>query len=146
MNLYAMVGAGIGSPEAAALRTRLAAWHDSMVAHERKIRFGRTARVCDEECPHAEARHLWGEAVEAFGEEARGLTFLRTRAMDAAKGNRRVMPSGETHVRTATAEAASRATERRLAAERALDAVLADSFPASDPPPWTLGVSLRRED
>lgn len=35
--------------------------------------------------------------------------------------------------------------EQRLAAERALDAVLADSFPASDPPPWTLGVSLRRE-
>ena len=29
----------------------------------------------------------------------------------------------------------------RLAAERALDSVLADSFPASDPPPWTLGIS-----
>ena len=44
------------------------------------------------------------------------------------------------------AESASQAAERRLAAERALDAILADSFPASDPPPWTLGVSLRRED
>ena len=30
---------------------------------------------------------------------------------------------------------------QELAAERALDAVLADSFPASDPPSWTLGVS-----
>ena len=39
------------------------------------------------------------------------------------------------------AEEASEARQRRLAAERALDAVLADSFPASDPPPWTLGVS-----
>lgn len=29
----------------------------------------------------------------------------------------------------------------RLAEERALDLVLADSFPASDPPSWTLGVA-----
>jgi len=51
-------------------------------------------------------------------------------------------PTGEAR----SAESAPQAAERRLAAERALDAVLADSFPASDPPPWTLGVSLRRED
>lgn len=116
MTLYAMVGAGIGSPEAGALRARLALWHDAMVAHERKIRAGRAESVCDEECPHAEARHLWREAVETFGDGAKELTFLRTRAMD-------------------------RARQRRFATERALDAALADSFPASDPPPWTLGVS-----
>ena len=104
MNLYAMVGAGIGSPKAAALRTRLIAWHDAMVAHERKIRAGRTERACDEECPHAEARPLWREAVETFGEGARGLTFLRRRATEAAKISRRLVPSHGAHVRSATAE------------------------------------------
>jgi len=60
---------------------------------------------------------------------------------------------GVRHGETATATAAvqwteveSRATQQRLAAERALDAVLADSFPASDPPSWTLGVSHAARD
>ena len=33
---------------------------------------------------------------------------------------------------------------RSLAAERALDAVLDDSFPASDPPSWTPGIAEAR--
>jgi hypothetical protein len=33
------------------------------------------------------------------------------------------------------------ARQQRLAAERALDSVLADSFPASDPPSWTFGIT-----
>ena len=79
MHLYTIVGSRIGSSEAAALSARLAAWHDAMVVHERRIG-GHTAEFCDEECPHAEARVLWKEAVETFGARAQDLTFLRTRA------------------------------------------------------------------
>jgi hypothetical protein len=84
MNLYAMVGAGNGSREATELSTRLAAWHDAMVAHERKIRAGRGRTACNEECPHGEARTLWLEALATFGARARELTFLRTRAMGSS--------------------------------------------------------------
>jgi hypothetical protein len=85
MNLYTMVGSGNGTHEAAALSARLAAWHDAMVAHERKIRAGRAEAVCDEECPHAEAPALWVEALEIFGDRAQELTFLRSRAIVAAE-------------------------------------------------------------
>jgi hypothetical protein len=38
----------------------------------------------------------------------------------------------------------SRAADDITPDERKLDEVLADSFPASDPPPWTLGTSRPR--
>ncbi|HET9372234.1 MAG TPA: hypothetical protein VFO19_18360 [Vicinamibacterales bacterium] len=78
MNLYSIVGSVDGTPDAAELRARLAMWHDEMVAHERKLRSGRTDEACDEECPHAEARMLWAEALDVIGERAYELTFLRT--------------------------------------------------------------------
>ena len=80
MNMYTMVGSGLGTAVATALSTRLAAWHDAMVAHERKIRAGRPDAVCDEECPHSEARTLWIEALEVFGDRAQELAFLRSHA------------------------------------------------------------------
>ena len=40
-----------------------------------------------------------------------------------------------------SAEESSR-RRRRLAAEQAMDRVLADSFPASDPPSWNPGIAL----
>ena len=66
MNPYLMLGSGLGTNEATALSARLSTWHDAMVAHERRLRTSRT-RVCDDECPHAEAPALWSEAVATFG-------------------------------------------------------------------------------
>ena len=83
MNLYATFGSGTGTNEAAVLSARLTAWHDAMVAHERRLRTDPTAGHCDDECPHAEAGMLWLEAVETFGRRAHELTFLRSRANGA---------------------------------------------------------------
>ena len=80
MNLYAMLSSGIGTTEATSLSARLAAWHDAMVAHERRLRLGRTTDACDEECPHVEAQALWAEALDTFGPRASELAFLRSRA------------------------------------------------------------------
>src|SRR5688572_7689145 len=80
MNPYAILGSGVGTEEAASLCARLNAWHDAMVAHERRLRAGRTAHGCDEDCPHVEARTLWAEALATFGQRANDLAFLRSRA------------------------------------------------------------------
>jgi len=93
MNPYISLGSGIGTPEAVSLAERLAAWHDSMVAHERRLRFGRTGDVCDDECPHVEARTLWVEALAAFGDRAHELSFLRSRAKMLAEPNAVPPPS-----------------------------------------------------
>jgi hypothetical protein len=92
MNLYSMVGSGNGTSDAAALSVRLATWHDAMVAHERKIRAGRE-EPCDEECAHAEARALWVEALETFGDRAQELTFLRSRATVASEPSEELVAS-----------------------------------------------------
>ena len=85
MNPYLMLGSSLGTNEATSLSARLSAWHDAMVAHERRLRTGRTNDVCDDECPHAEAPALWSEAVATFGSRAPELTFLRSRATDSAR-------------------------------------------------------------
>jgi hypothetical protein len=77
MNPYVQLGSGVGTPEAASLAERLAAWHDSMVAHERQLRLARADDLCHDECPHVEARTLWTEAVATFGDRAAELPFLR---------------------------------------------------------------------
>jgi hypothetical protein len=86
MNPYAMLSSGFDTREAAELGGRLSTWHDAMVAHERRLRAGGTNDACDDECPHAEARMLWPEAVAAFGPRAEELTFLRTRALQPRRG------------------------------------------------------------
>ena len=84
MNPYAIVGSGTGTAETASLQTRLVAWHDAMVAHERRLRSGHTTDVCDEECPHVEARTLWAEVSAMLGARANELTFLRSRARNTS--------------------------------------------------------------
>jgi hypothetical protein len=83
MNPYTMLSSGAGTQEVTALGVRLSAWHDAMVAHERRLRAGAASDTCDDECPHAEARSLWSEAVATLGARARALTFLRSRAQDS---------------------------------------------------------------
>ena len=78
MNLYHRIGSTIGSAEALSLSGRLAAWHDAMVTHERRLRASRTPRKCDEDCPHAEASALWSEALTTLGDRAHELAFLRS--------------------------------------------------------------------
>jgi hypothetical protein len=84
MNPYAIVGSGSGTAETASLHARLMAWHDAMVAHERRLRSGQTTDACDDECPHVEARTLWAEVSALVGPRASELTFLRSRAQDAS--------------------------------------------------------------
>ena len=78
MNLYTFVASRVGSPEAQALSLRLAAWHDAMVAHDRRLSNGGTGSVCDDDCPHEEARLLWAEALAVFGDGAAECEFLRS--------------------------------------------------------------------
>jgi hypothetical protein len=80
MNPYAITGASIGITEATSLRARLMAWHDAMVAHERRLRSAQITETCDDECPHVEARALWVEVSAMVGPCASRLTFLRSRA------------------------------------------------------------------
>jgi hypothetical protein len=95
MNPYGVVSSGIGTVEAESLRGRLMAWHDAMVAHERRLRSGQSTDVCDDECPHVEARTLWAETAAMLGARADSLTFLRSRALGpSASANRVVETAG----------------------------------------------------
>jgi hypothetical protein len=86
MNPYASLASGIGTPDASELATRLAAWHDAMVAHERRLR-AHTTESCDDECPHVEARALWSAALATFGPRAKELIFLRSRGLASTRAS-----------------------------------------------------------
>jgi hypothetical protein len=115
MNLYAMLGSGLGTDEAASLGARLSAWHDAMVAHERRLRTGSTNDRCDDECPHAEARALWSEAVATFGSRASELTFLRSRASDTTRRGRTGAAGRAIHSEAAARTSGRSATARNTA-------------------------------
>jgi hypothetical protein len=120
MNPYLMLGSGFGTNEATSLSARLSAWHDAMVAHERRLRSRKTGDVCDDECPHAEARALWSEAVATFGPRAHELAFLHSRANETARSK---SGTGAREVVSAAAESAHRSSRTRPAqGQRALAA------------------------
>jgi hypothetical protein len=75
MNLYRAIGDRVGTLEARDLAEQLVAWHDAMVKH---LRVSARGGPCEEGCAHDEARLLWSSALETFGEDAVGLSFLRT--------------------------------------------------------------------
>ena len=83
MNQYKMLSSGTSTHEATALSARLSTWHDAMVMHERRLRIGTAGATCHDECPHAEARILWAEALDTFGERVQALTFLRSHSASA---------------------------------------------------------------
>jgi hypothetical protein len=89
MNPYTVLKLASGTADGAALAERLAAWHDAMVAHERRRLTMPSATSCDDECPHAEARLLWAEARRVFGDRADELRFLRSRATASSPPTRR---------------------------------------------------------
>ena len=95
MNPYAIVGSGRGTAEAASLQARLTAWHDAMVAHERRLRFGHTTDVCDEDCPHVEAGTLWAEVSAMLGPRAGELTFLGSRALNTSAASNQLAASAK---------------------------------------------------
>jgi hypothetical protein len=84
MNVYTSIGYAVGTPEALALAARLSAWHDAMVAHQRPADTARVAR-CNDDCPHGDARRLWLEAVEIFGEHTKQFGFLRRHGMSVTR-------------------------------------------------------------
>ena len=116
MSPYAFLGSSVGTAEAASLCVRLTAWHDAMVAHERRLRTGRTTDVCDDECPHAEARTLWTEALATLGPRASELTFLRSRAIDGSPSPQELV-AAMTIVSAAT-DGASRTSRTRSVQRR----------------------------
>jgi hypothetical protein len=115
MNPYAVLSSGAGPHDATALSARLAAWHDTMVAHERKLRSGTTSDACNDECPHVEARALWSEAVATFGRRAQELTFLRSRAQDTRSP---VSAAGLPHSRAGAYARGGRAPESHVGTRR----------------------------
>lgn len=83
MSHYIAIAHHIGSTDALTLGRELAAWHDRMVSHQRRLA-ATSVRACDESCPHAESVDLWREAVDRFGDAADRLTFLKTVATETS--------------------------------------------------------------
>jgi hypothetical protein len=76
MHVYQSIAVGVGTRAAFELAPRLAAWHDAMVMHQRRLAIARES-PCAPDCPHHQARSLWLEALETYGDDAHQLGFLQ---------------------------------------------------------------------
>lgn len=123
MNPYTTLNCGLGNHEATDLVARLSAWHDAMVAHERRLRAGTTSDSCDDECPHAEARALWAEAVATIGAQAQELAFLRSRAQEARRSMSPAASLHRTFIRRRGQSGMKEMSDDRLTAAATRDAV-----------------------
>lgn len=94
------MGSAMGTAEALDLAQRLAMWHDAMVVHQRRAEMS-AAETCDEDCPHTEARPLWLEALDTYGDRAHRLAFLRQHGIYSLGGPEASFATGEpgTHAR-----------------------------------------------
>jgi hypothetical protein len=120
MNPYLLIGSARGTAEAASLSQRLAAWHDAMVAHERRVRAGRVGDECDDDCAHGQARALWSEALATFGDRAHELSFLRSRAIGAIPPSEDIAVSANAEAGRASDDGRENQRARQTGAPRQL--------------------------
>ena len=78
-DVYRAFANRVGTSDALAFAHNLQHWHDAMELHREsltRLGFAPDGHPEWEDCPHAEARRLWHEALRVLGSRAGELEFL----------------------------------------------------------------------